>query len=315
MNYMSLIVGIISSSLFTALWSLFFYKQSTGHRGTKSILFALAAGSISFLLSIVIVLPVLAYMGIQSDQLDSLFAKGNFGVIAWLAVSEEFSKLITIWLLVFRHQRITKHMDGILWGGLVGLGFAFVENTFYSLQIDTYSSLFRALFIPILHGGTGAIMGGILAEHMLRDNRRHFHNVWIAIAFTTSMHSLYNYFIVVSEALPKLFFVTIAVWGCLFVTLGYLINLFHFRDVAPKLFIPDLFKESQDEGNTYCVISMFFGLLTLLSIFPLFFGLFGAMLALLGIRKGAKIWGKRALTFAIASLLVSYAASIATYFI
>lgn len=307
---MDVLIGILAAASFTLLWSLFFYKRDPHPGRLHEIAFALSSGAVAFLLSFVLITPFVVWTDTTVEQVDRLFGQKDILWILILAAGEEAAKLAVLWGIVFKHQKIHGHMNGILYGGLLGLGFAFVENIFYALQLDASLSLTRAVLIPILHGGTGAILGAIVAERKLRDNARHFHNLLVTVIAMTALHGLYNYLVLSATGNPLALILVLTLWLLLLIIIGYFVNLARSRDVAPSATSAEKAYERAQGGTTYAILSFVLGFLTLLSIFPLVFGAASIGLAIIAQRSGAKRWGTYAFRFAFASLAISYITSI-----
>lgn len=307
---MDILIGILAAASFTLLWSLFFYKRDPHPERMHDIAFSLGSGAVAFLLSFIIVTPFLVIFDVTLEDIDYLFEQRDVLWIIILAAAEEIAKFAVLWGIVFKHQKIEGHVSGILYGGLLGLGFALVENVFYALQLEPSLSLMRAVLIPILHSGTGAILGAILVERTLRDNSRHFHNIGLTLLVMTALHSVYNYLVLTAGESPILLIATLIVWLVLLVSVGYMINLARRRDILPTATSIEKSQELAQEGKTYALLSFVLGFLTLLSIFPLVFGAASIGLAIIAQTSGAKRWGVYAFRFALSSLVISYIVSI-----
>lgn len=307
---MDVLVGILAAASFTLLWSVFFYKRDPHPERIHDITFALGSGAVAFLLSFILVTPFVLGLDVTLEEIDYLFEQRNLLWILILSGAEEAAKLTVLWGIVFKHQKIEGHVGGILYGGLLGLGFAFVENVFYALQLEASLSLIRAVLIPILHSGTGAILGAILSERMLRDNSRHFHNIALTFVAMTVLHALYNYLVLLSGGSPITLLVTLLLWLLLLVLIGYVINLARRRDILPTASSIEKSQETTQEGTTYAILSFVLGFLTLLSIFPLVFGAASIGFAIIAQKNGSRRWGVRAFKFALCSIAISYMTSI-----
>lgn len=312
---MTFLLGFIASIIMILLWSSFFYTRDPHKERARDLLITITAGFAAFLLSFVIILPTAALFDIDLETIDFLFYEGNLTMVILLAGIEELSKLIVLRVVVFSNKRINEHADGVLFGGLVGLGFAGIENFFYAMNINLASGLARALLIPLLHGGTGAILGFFMIEKKLKDRPAHQHSLWIGLVVTTFFHALYNYFIIMADRFEFAFVMTMVMWLGLLLAVGYVENTSRHRDFdGHKHTDEETASEKKEEGKTLALLGIFCGLMAIFLIFPVFFGTIGIILGTISAKQGAKLWGKRAVLFCTASLLLSYITNIFFYF-
>ena len=82
-------------------------------------------------------------------------------IIAFLVVaaSEEFVKSLGVYLYPFQQSFFDERMDGIIYGVMVAMGFAAVENVFYASQHDWVTVLVRAFTAVPTHAVFGVITG------------------------------------------------------------------------------------------------------------------------------------------------------------
>ena len=114
------------------------------------------------------VLGVLAASILEAEFLGQPSLRTYIGV----GLIEEAAKLAALWLIAWRLPRYTMR-DGILLGGIVGLGFAALENAGYafnamftveglSLLNLVQTEVLRGVLTPLGHGVWTAILGGAL---------------------------------------------------------------------------------------------------------------------------------------------------------
>ncbi len=126
-------------------------------------------------------------------------------------LAEELSKLILLFLLVWRNRNFNEHMDGIVYASFVGLGFACVENILYvyGSSVQSYSSgittgVLRALLSVPGHFLFAVIMGYFFA--MAKFEKKHrFSNVFLALFLPFLAHGLFDWLLMFSSELHSVF--------------------------------------------------------------------------------------------------------------
>jgi RsiW-degrading membrane proteinase PrsW (M82 family) len=166
-------------------------------------------------------------LGFPFMLLDQSGAVGNAVLAIGIApVTEEIFKGLAVWLvfLLWRNE-FDGVFDGIIYGGLVGFGFAAIENVFYFAEAGGSIVFLRAVLFGLNHAFYTSLTGvgfGVA---------RHARKGWVRIAAPVGglaaamfVHSLHNTTMTLSAAAPlALCFGAVADWiGVLFV-LGLMI--------------------------------------------------------------------------------------------
>lgn len=301
------IIGSCLSFATVFFWIIFYYSRDPHHESKRRLFFVLMLGVVSFFLSFILLTPVPLIFNVDLETIDILFYSGSIVWVFILAFSEELAKFFMLKFALFSKKDITEHTDGIVYGGLVGLGFAAIENMFYAIEIDLYSALVRALLIPLLHSATGAIFGFVLVEKKIKDVLSHQQSAITALAIATLFHGLYNYFIVITQQYIWGFTLTVLMWTGLLLAVAYVTNLSRKRDYDhTKHSIRSDLDELREAGRTFSYLGLFCGFIALMTIFPLFFALLGGALGYAGVSRGARTWGKRAIYLSISAIVVNY---------
>lgn len=103
--------------------------------------------------------PVTLFLG--DDSLESQFVQAALGA----PITEELLKGVAVAIIYFLwRQEFDGWVDGMVYGAMAGLGFAYVENVFYLMGAETWQgwgTLFaiRALVFGGLHGFWSALTG------------------------------------------------------------------------------------------------------------------------------------------------------------
>lgn len=145
-------VGLVASAALTALIVAAFLWLDRWERERPRLLVSAFVWGAS----------VAGFCSIWSQEWLQSAVDAAFGVDvgAWVRplvitpVTEEVLKgLFLVWLLIHRRREITGVLDGIVYAGLAGVGFSFIENSLY---------LGRPLFSVIESGGTDAAAVSVL---------------------------------------------------------------------------------------------------------------------------------------------------------
>lgn len=152
---------------------------------------------ISFLLGCLSVVPALAL----EYSFGSIFPENPMNVMVtaiWafgiVAGSEEISKLIMLRVYAFRQKEFNEPFDGIVYGVVVSLGFAAVENLFYVMEGGVGVGLLRMFTAVPAHASFGVIMGyyfGLAWQHPEAAWKYKLRGLLSAIA----LHGAYDFFL------------------------------------------------------------------------------------------------------------------------
>jgi len=127
---------------------------------------------------------------------------------------EELSKSLILFLLLF-HKRFNRVLDGLIYGAVVGFGFAASENILY--YVSTYFTegvgiwvmvvILRTLFTTVAHALFTSITGaGVALMKFSRQKWMRFIFPPLALLMAIVLHSLFNLGVVFTELYSLLFF-------------------------------------------------------------------------------------------------------------
>lgn len=127
-------------------------------------------------------------------------------------VTEEvFKGLFLVWLLVYRRRQITGLLDGLVYGAIVGAGFAFTEQILYfGRTIVTFvasdpsdgsavvtlvlSFALRVVMVPLMHSFLVAIFGlGVAAAAGRRGRAAQFWLPAAGLVVAVALHGLWDW--------------------------------------------------------------------------------------------------------------------------
>jgi RsiW-degrading membrane proteinase PrsW (M82 family) len=164
LNPVHLLIFFILNNLFAFIWLTFYlFLDRKEPEPKREILRIFFWGSF-------IVLPVLLITGPIAFFLNKInYNKIVYAVIFSFLIDgliEEFAKFIVISEKVFSSKYFDEIRDGLIYGMTVGLGFAFLENIFYSLL---FKDLKEGIFFVSLRNITSTFMhflsAGIIGFH------------------------------------------------------------------------------------------------------------------------------------------------------
>lgn len=110
---------------------------------------------------------------------------------------EELAKLCAFLLALYRHRHFDEWYDGILYGIMVGLGFAFVENLFYFYDTKKDLAMLyfgRSVLSMPLHALLGGMMGYFVGKAKFTFNKSRLGCfIFLAFFFPFIVHGLFDF--------------------------------------------------------------------------------------------------------------------------
>lgn len=194
-----LVISLLVAILPTTLYALFFWWLD---RYEKEPLKLLAAAFVwgavpAVFLSLVLEMILSVPLGILHDQSAELVAASLIAPPV-----EEIAKAIALLLLYFLFRReFDGPLDGIIYGALVGLGFAMTENVAYfvrSLGSGGWehwaaTTIARTLFFGLNHAFFTALVGAALGYARLnRDKSRRWALFLTGLGLAVAFHMFHN---------------------------------------------------------------------------------------------------------------------------
>lgn len=132
-----------------------------------------------------------------------------FGVIA---TSEELVKLIAVLIFAYPWKAFNEPMDGIVYGVMVAMGFATLENVLYSNMYGMDTVILRAITAVPAHAAFGIFMGYHVGLAKFNIGNRGWH-FFLALSGPVLFHGAYDFFLF-QQSFPQLTllaFVTLAI--------------------------------------------------------------------------------------------------------
>ncbi len=127
---------------------------------------------------------------------DSLFQTAifAFGVVA---VTEELSKYLLLRRFIYPKKDFNEPIDGIVYGVMVGLGFATLENVLYVFNANgngLSTALGRAFTAVPAHAAFGVLMGAYIGLAKFFPEKRTIYTL-IGVGLAIFFHGAYDFFL------------------------------------------------------------------------------------------------------------------------
>lgn len=156
-NATSGLIPLLIVSFFPGvLWVWFFYRKDKYQPEPISLVMkAFVYGAISVFPAALVEAPFRPFIAGEVPNIARLF------IVTTLVIGlvEEMAKFVAVRLAVYDHAEFNEVVDGIIYAVAAGLGFAAVENLFYSARFGITVGLFRAFITDLAHASFSGIVG------------------------------------------------------------------------------------------------------------------------------------------------------------
>lgn len=171
------------------LWVWYFYRQDRYDPEPKSLILR------DFIWGMIIVLPASllespfgAFLSAQTPLLMLLL-----GTIFVVGLIEEGLKSYVVYRLHFDHPEFDEPVDGIIYGIIVGLGFAAFENLVYTVIYGYQVGLVRAVLTSLAHASFTGIFGYYLSRaKIMADSSL----IVRGIILVSLLHGIYDFLVI-----------------------------------------------------------------------------------------------------------------------
>ncbi len=148
-----------------------------------------------FFLGMVITIPAYAFQELSykigldvSEQIWMTFLFA-FGVIA---LTEELMKFVAMRYYLFPKPFFDERMDGIVYGGMLAMGFATLENILYATDLGLETAILRMFTSVPAHGVFGVLMGYYIGKAKFEKTNR-MRNLTLAFVVPFLLHGLFDF--------------------------------------------------------------------------------------------------------------------------
>lgn len=194
------------------LWLLFYLREDRHPEPKHLLILTFLGGIAAAVLAVVAEVLLIGKGGLATSQINP--ERSAFLFFLVIGLVEEYVKYLPLKLLIFRRPDFDEPVDAMIYMMTAALGFAAIENTLFIFplfQQDLFAGLEvaanRFLGANLLHALSSGIVGYFLARAFFSPHRHHF--VALGIILASILHALFNYLILVREALPQSTFYTI----------------------------------------------------------------------------------------------------------
>ena len=117
-----------------------------------------------------------------------------------IAPTEEFFKLLAVWLSVYRSPNFRDPLDGIIYAATAALAFASVENIVYIMQMGPGILFSRTVYATPAHVMFASMWGASMGLARFRRSRELF-TIGKGFLIATGLHGLYDFVVALN---PKM---------------------------------------------------------------------------------------------------------------
>ena len=208
--------GFVALSFLPPLVWLLFYLHEDRHPEPKRLLvLTFAAGILAAGITVGVELAIFGAPSADTPNIPCGFVclvaptllKFLPFVLTGIAIIEEVLKYAAVRFSVLKRPELDEPVDAMIYMLTAALGFAAMENVLFLLPalhagflhgIELTAS--RFLGANLLHALSSAIVGYALARHLFSPWRRHA--VFFGLLLASALHALFNYFIIIKDAVP-----------------------------------------------------------------------------------------------------------------
>lgn len=181
----------------------------------------------TFLIGVAIIIPA----GFLNSFIWSWEETSGYNLSFLAGFTEEPLKFLAFMLFVYSKADFDEPMDAIVYGTVISLGFATLENIEYVYLMygdqSFYIAILRAISAIPLHASCGVIMGYYIGLYAFRGSNKYLIQ---ALFIPIVVHSLYNF---------------LTGFGLIF--FGYLIGVVYFANTLHKKYV----FEQQNKSSEY----------------------------------------------------------------
>lgn len=201
----------------TLLWGVYHhYRDRRRPEPLRYSLLAIAAGLGAGVLGQALYRG-LAWVGLWRDAYD-LAAHDPLGLLVYsvlgIGLIEESAKLLPFMVLARTLRHFDERVDGIIYSGLVAVGFAVYENVFYLEFASDTENLARAVTGPLVHVVFASLWGYPIGVAIL-ERRALLRPIALGLGAAALVHGAYDFCVLGLPAWARLFaaLIVVAVWA------------------------------------------------------------------------------------------------------
>lgn len=212
-----LLLAILGGFLPTIFWLWFWlHEDKKKPEPTRLVMKTFIVGGF-FIIAAFLLEKLVAPSGNLVDQILTVWQTNpswpllllvSWPLIAWSLI-EEFVKYAAAYVAALKNKNFDEPIDAMIYLITAALGFAAVENFLFLLNVlhtDNFAlgsflltGNLRFLGATLLHTVTSATMGAFLSFSFYRSRKIRFLSGIIGLLAATTLHTLFNFFIIVNE--------------------------------------------------------------------------------------------------------------------
>ena len=181
------------------LFSVILYSDRKSKEPLLMILICAFSGAFTICLSLLLDKLVLKF-NLLSGGLFTDANSYNIYRIMIFAFIEEYSKVLILYLFLFKNKNYDDIFDGFVYSSITALSFSLVETFLYVMNEQTYADMsslavLRNFTAIPLHLVCGIAMGYFLSlEKFSKKKSKKLLNMALALLVPTAIHTVYNVF-------------------------------------------------------------------------------------------------------------------------
>ncbi len=207
----------------------FLYKMDRNKEPKKLLIKLFFCGLLSCIITVVINILTMIFIPFFAKETTELNLISLIPyVFLGIALVEEFSKWIIIYLFSFNDKEFDETYDMVIYSVYVSLGFATLENVLYIMQSNILVALFRAVTAVPGHAFNAVFIGYYLAlakKSKINNDGNYLKYMLLSIIVPTIMHGIYDYLAIAGKTLFMILFF-------IFVIIEYIICIRLMRKTA-----------------------------------------------------------------------------------
>ncbi len=153
----------------------------------------------TFIIGGLVTIPLLVVAGLLTNLIKESFFSSMLTIVllSFLidGLVEEFAKYVVLRVGIVRYEYFDELKDGMIYGMILGLGFAFVENILYGLSVGVVTGtslvLMRGFSTTLLHFLTGGIIGFFITKTLISSKKYKYVN-YFGLLIAILLHGGYN---------------------------------------------------------------------------------------------------------------------------
>lgn len=191
-----LLLTIVPSIL---LLMLILYSDRKSREPILMLLICIFSGAFTICLSLIIDKLILKFNLIGGDLFSDVNSYSVYRIMM-LAGVEEYSKLMILYIFLYRNREYDDIYDGFVYSSIIALSFSLIETFMYVFSESTYDEMtslavLRNFTAIPLHITCGIVMGYFVSlEKFSKGKKKKIKNMLCALFLPTLIHTIYNVF-------------------------------------------------------------------------------------------------------------------------